>query len=261
VAKDKDKGVTIVIKKVQPGHAGGHGGAWKVAYADFVTAMMAFFLVLWLTSADEETKAIVSHYFNHPNTPYNKGRDEKSTEVSPLGERHGQGDSMSKGAEGEVPEALVDKPLRDLKDEIESKLGDIAFGLEIDSDVDELKFSIPGDELFVEGGTELRKDALKRLDQLAAIFKKVQGDVLIEGHLDKKPPISGEDPYLFSTERAISVMNYFVKNQHFDEERFCPRGIASRRAWSANQRGLASNDSRNRRVEFTVSLKNICSQK
>ena len=44
----KDKGVTIVIKKVQGGKAGAHGGAWKVAYADFVTAMMAFFMVMWL---------------------------------------------------------------------------------------------------------------------------------------------------------------------------------------------------------------------
>ena len=260
MAKDKEKGVTIVIKKVQAGHGGGHGGAWKVAYADFVTAMMAFFLVLWLTSADEETKAVVSHYFNHPNTPYNQGRDEKSTEAYPLGEKLGQGDSVQRGAEGLVPEDLVEKPLKDLKEEIESKLGDITFGLELDSDVDELKFSIPGDELFVEGGVELRKDAQKRLEQLSKIFQKVQGNILIEGHLDRKPPLSGEDPYLFSTERAISVMNYFVKNQKMDEERFCPRGIASRRAWSMNSRGLASDDSKNRRVEFTVSLKNICSQ-
>ncbi|NDG85924.1 MAG: hypothetical protein EBX52_12925 [Proteobacteria bacterium] len=260
MAKDKEKGVTIVIKKVQAGHGGGHGGAWKVAYADFVTAMMAFFLVLWLTSADEETKAIVSHYFNHPNTPYNQGRDEKSTEAFPLGEKLGQGDSVQRGADGLVPEDLVQKPLKDLKEQIESKLGDITFGLELDSDVDELKFSIPGDELFVEGGVELRKDALKRLEQLSKIFQKVQGNILIEGHLDRKPPLSGEDPYLFSTERAISVMNYFVKTQKMDEERFCPRGIASRRAWSMNSRGLASDDSKNRRVEFTVSLKNICSQ-
>ena len=260
MAKDKKEGVTIVIKKVQGGHGGGHGGAWKVAYADFVTAMMAFFLVLWLTSADEETKSIVSHYFNHPNTPYNKGRDEKTTEAVPLGERVGQGESMNKGAEGAVPEDLVQTPMKDLKDEVQTKLGDITFGLELDSDVDVLKFSIPGDELFVEGGIELRKDAFKRLEQLAKIFAKVQGNILIEGHLDKKPPMSGEDPYLFSTERAISVMNFFVKQQHMDENRFCPRGIASRRAWSTNGRGIAADDSRNRRVEFTVSPKNICSQ-
>lgn len=261
MAKDKDKGVTIVIKKVQGGGGGAHGGAWKVAFADFMTAMMCFFLVMWLMGADEETKQEISHYFNHPNTPYNKGKDERSETVSPLGEKFGQGDSQMKGANGGVPEDLVQTPLRDMKEQVESKLGDITFGLELDNDVDELKFSIPGDEIFVEGGTEIKKDVYKRLDQLAKIFAKVQGNVLIEGHLDKKPAITGEDPYLFSTERAISIMNYFVKKSHMDEERFCPRGIGSRRSWSTNGRNVAgTEDSRNRRVEFTVSLKNICSE-
>jgi flagellar motor protein MotB len=101
----------------------------------------------------------------------------------------------------------------------------------------------------------------KRLDQLAKIFAKVQGEVLIEGHLDKRPSLTGEDPYLFSTQRAIAVMDYFVKVSHMDEERFCPRGIASRRSWSQNGRNVAeADDSRNRRIEFTVSMKNICSQ-
>jgi chemotaxis protein MotB len=257
----KKEGVTIVIKKIQGGGAGAHGGAWKVAYADFVTAMMCFFLVMWLMGADEETKSEISHYFNHPNTPYNKGKDEKTETINPLGEKMGQGDTILKGANGGVPEDMVQTPLRETKDEIESKLGDVTFGLEIDSDVDELRFSIPGDEVFVEGGTEIKKDIYKRLDQLAVIFAKVQGNILIEGHLDKKPPLTGEDPYLFSTQRAIAVMGYFVKNSHMEEERFCPRGIASRRSWSTNGRNVAgAEDSKNRRIEFTVSHKNICSQ-
>src|SRR5262249_1228715 len=114
--------------------------------------MMCFFLVMWLLGADEEVKQEVAHYFNHPNTPYQKGRDPQSETVNPLGEKQGQGDSIQKGAEGQVPEDMVQTPLRDMKEEIESKLGDITFGLEIDSDVDVLKFSIPGDELFVPGG-------------------------------------------------------------------------------------------------------------
>ena len=257
----KKEGVTIVIKKIQGGAAGAHGGAWKVAYADFVTAMMCFFLVMWLMGADEETKSEISHYFNHPNTPYNKGKDERSETVNPLGEKFGQGDTILKGANGGVPEDMVQTPLREVKEEIETKLGDVTFGLELDADVDELKFSIPGDEVFVEGGTEIKKDIYKRLDQLATIFGKVQGNILIEGHLDKKPPLTGEDPYLFSTQRAISVMGYFVKNHHMEEDRFCPRGIASRRSWSTNGRNVAgAEDSKNRRIEFTVSLKNICSE-
>ena len=256
----KDKNVTIVIKKVQGGSAGAHGGAWKVAYADFVTAMMAFFLVMWLLGSDEETKEEVAHYFNHPNTPYNKGRDANSDTDHPLGEKFGQGDTILKGAGGEVPADLVKTPLKDLKDEVEKNLGDVTFGLEIDASVEVMKFSIAGDDLFEEGSAEIKKDAFVYLDRLSKIFGKLQGTILIEGHLDKKPPLSGQDPYLFSTERAIAVMNYFVKHHKMDEDRFCPRGVASRRAWTSNGRGVASDDSRNRRVEFTVSPRNVCSQ-
>ena len=56
----------IVIKKKSGGHGGHHGGAWKVAYADFVTAMMALFIVLWLMNADPEVKKAVAGYFNDP---------------------------------------------------------------------------------------------------------------------------------------------------------------------------------------------------
>jgi chemotaxis protein MotB len=66
VAADK-KGSTIVIKKITVVAGGGHGGAWKVAFADFMTAMMAFFLVMWLlATASEPQKKAVSDYFSTP---------------------------------------------------------------------------------------------------------------------------------------------------------------------------------------------------
>ena len=58
---------TIVIKRIKKGgHGGHHSGAWKVAYADFVTAMMAFFLVMWLVSQKQEVKGAVGGYFRDP---------------------------------------------------------------------------------------------------------------------------------------------------------------------------------------------------
>jgi len=61
----EEKG-NIVIKKVKKhGGHGAHGGAWKVAYADFVTAMMAFFIVMWILGMSEESKVIIAHYFNN----------------------------------------------------------------------------------------------------------------------------------------------------------------------------------------------------
>ena len=56
----------IIVKKKKGGHGGHHGGAWKVAYADFVTAMMAFFLVMWLVNQSQDVKDAVAGYFKDP---------------------------------------------------------------------------------------------------------------------------------------------------------------------------------------------------
>jgi chemotaxis protein MotB len=62
--RNKGEGVTLVIKKIEEGGHGHHGGAWKVAYADFVTAMMAFFLLMWLLNATtEEQRRGIADFF------------------------------------------------------------------------------------------------------------------------------------------------------------------------------------------------------
>src|SRR5450432_1397234 len=62
----------IIIRRKKVAHAGSHGGAWKVAYADFVTAMMALFIVLWLLSSSEQVQKAVGGYFSDPK---GKGKD------------------------------------------------------------------------------------------------------------------------------------------------------------------------------------------
>src|SRR6188472_3487021 len=56
----------IIIKKKKAHHAAHHGGSWKVAYADFVTAMMAFFMVMWIMGLSDDAKAQIQGYFNDP---------------------------------------------------------------------------------------------------------------------------------------------------------------------------------------------------
>src|SRR5450432_2262958 len=75
----------IIIKKKKGGHAGHHGGAWKVAYADFVTAMMALFIVLWLLNTSQETQKTIGGYFMDP---LGKGK-EMGTGM------HGSGDTVN----------------------------------------------------------------------------------------------------------------------------------------------------------------------
>src|SRR5437879_139172 len=56
----------VIVRRRKSARGGHHGGAWKVAYADFVTAMMALFIVLWLMSSDKEIKESISAYFSNP---------------------------------------------------------------------------------------------------------------------------------------------------------------------------------------------------
>src|SRR3954467_7656419 len=63
---DEEKLAPIIIIRKKHGHGGHHGGAWKVAYADFVTAMMALFIVLWLLSSSEKVQKAVGGYFTDP---------------------------------------------------------------------------------------------------------------------------------------------------------------------------------------------------
>ena len=61
-----EKGAPVIIVKKKAGHGGHHGGAWKVAYADFVTAMMALFIVLWLMNSSKQVQEAVGGYFKDP---------------------------------------------------------------------------------------------------------------------------------------------------------------------------------------------------
>src|ERR1700675_5204740 len=65
--EDDEKLAPVIIKRKRAAHAAHHGGAWKVAYADFVTAMMALFIVLWLlTQADMRLRQQIAQYFRDP---------------------------------------------------------------------------------------------------------------------------------------------------------------------------------------------------
>jgi chemotaxis protein MotB len=86
VANDKTKRPIIIVKRPKTGGGGHHGGAWKVAYADFVTAMMAFFLVLWLvTAVNEEQRAAIFDYFQNPSMQDGKAPKPAPGQMGPGG--------------------------------------------------------------------------------------------------------------------------------------------------------------------------------
>src|SRR3954462_2370283 len=96
----------VIVKKKAASHAAHHGGAWKVAYADFVTAMMALFIVLWLVASRSKVKAAVADYF-----------------IAPHGKKH-----LSKG--GNLPGsgtsmAFSVEDLKDMKEKMQKSLSQL----------------------------------------------------------------------------------------------------------------------------------------
>ena len=210
----------IIIKKKKGGHAGAHGGAWKVAYADFVTAMMCFFMVMWLMGSDEETKAAVANYFNNPTSALRI--DMSNKENVPLGDKTGAGESVLKGADGEVPEALVQKPSKPvLEGNTQAEdASDAAAKIASSGDrvmVEVMRFSVLENELFQPGTTDQWKPGIEkifhRIGQLAK--NQERGKLTIRGAWGTAE--SGS--YDFQVARTVAVARFLVDHKLVEDER------------------------------------------
>jgi chemotaxis protein MotB len=163
----------IVIKK-KGGHGGHHGGAWKVAYADFVTAMMSLFIVLWLMNSSEKVKKAVAGYFNDP-----KG-------TSTL-----MGTTLT--GTGETVTAATNDNLQKLKDKLEQEikarkdLEKLAKQIEITITPEGLRIELLEDKngtFYQSGSAHLSESGQELLALLATELKTLPNNLLIEGHTD-----------------------------------------------------------------------------
>ena len=211
-----EKKAQIVIKKVKKGgHAAAHGGAWKVAYADFVTAMMCFFLVMWLMGTDEVTKASIANYFNNPTAAWRP--ELKDTDNVPLGNQTGAGDTVLKGAEGLVPDNLAQNPMPVVPPDNKAKIdADGALSSEEIAAADTLSFSFKESELFPkEDSAEL---ALAHTAQVMAKVGKVArafgGTLIIRGTYNDKSSAG----YEFEMSRLVAVQHYVVDQKWLGED-------------------------------------------
>ena len=99
----------IIIKKIKKGGHGHHGGAWKVAYADLVTAMLAFFIVMWALAQSDDVKAAIADYFQNPEE-YEMFSGKKISPVSIFDNAAPQRDGTGKGASN-LDDAMFDAAL------------------------------------------------------------------------------------------------------------------------------------------------------
>jgi chemotaxis protein MotB len=170
----------IVIKK-KGGHGGHHGGAWKVAYADFVTALMSLFIVLWLMGSSDKVKKAVAGYFNDP----------KGTGSMTGSTMAGQGSNLSRIVDV-VNDSSMEKLKQRLEEEIKAKkeLEKLSKQIEITITSEGLRIElIEGkDGTFFElGSARLSANGQTLLALLAAELKTLPNLLLIEGYTDATP--------------------------------------------------------------------------
>jgi chemotaxis protein MotB len=229
----------IIIIKKGGGHGGHHGGAWKVAYADFVTAMMALFIVLWLLNSSKQIQDAVGGYFKDPTGTSKKvGSDMQGS---------GQNFVVSKDNMSELKEQLQ-KAIREvpnidkLKNHIDMTVTNE--GLRI-----ELMESANG-TFFESGSAKPNGDGDDILITLAHELGKLPNKIYVEGHTDAKP-YSQNSTYTnweLSADRANATRRLIQQNGVGSDQITQVRGFADQNLRKPD----APLDPANRRVSMIV---------
>ena len=174
----------IVIKK-KGGHGGHHGGAWKVAYADFVTALMALFIVLWLMGQSDPVKKAVAGYFNDPKGTGNL----LGTTMSGTGPATGSGTGASAASAADPNQQKLQELKEKLEKEIEARkdLQKLIKQIEITITPEGLRIELLEDKngtFYQSGSARLSPSGQELLALLASELKTLPNQLLIEGHTD-----------------------------------------------------------------------------
>ncbi|MDE3061634.1 MAG: OmpA family protein [Acidobacteriota bacterium] len=167
----------IVIVKKKGGHGGHHGGAWKVAYADFVTAMMSLFIVLWLMNSSDKIKKAVAGYFNDPKGTANLlGTTMNGNGITVEQERSDALQKLKKKLEAEI---RARKELEKLSKQIEITITPEGLRIEL--------LETKNGTFYESGSARLSASGQELLALLASELKTLPNDLLIEGHTDAAP--------------------------------------------------------------------------
>ncbi len=198
------------IKKVA-GHGGHHGGSWKVAYADFVTAMMALFLVLWLLSqADQKLKASVASYFRNAGVFDTQaggilgGPTSVSEDPSP--DATSEQNMLSKVAEELKKRVSTSEALADFKDRVKITVTDEGLTIQIIDKADRVTFA--------SGSAELSAEAKLLLKEIAQAICPLPNFISIGGHTDQSlfPAGSTYTNWELSADRANTARRALEAN-------------------------------------------------
>ncbi len=187
------KNAPVVIIKKKKGHGHGHhGGAWKVAYADFVTAMMAFFLVLWIVGQSKPVKAAIAGHFRDPgvfdferSTGLLPGattgiNPEGAPEVKPQSEGPSSADRAALEQKAQMLKKMLEKQpeFKAMKDQIEIQMTKDGLRVELLEKSDSLFFD--------SGSAALKGQTVRLLQAIARELGSLENHIVIEGHSDSR---------------------------------------------------------------------------
>jgi chemotaxis protein MotB len=229
----------IIIIKKKGGHVGHHGGAWKVAYADFVTALMALFIVLWLLNTNKPVREAVAGYFKDP-----EGTSQKiGSNLSGSGESF----ALSKDNMPKLKEELQKSIKRmtnfeKFKDQLDMTV--TAEGLRI-----ELLETESG-TFFESGKPQPSSSGSELLIRLAEELGKLPNKISIEGHTDSKPYAEAGTygNWELSTDRANAARHLMQEHGIRTDQVTQVRGFADQRLRKPD----APLDPSNRRISVIV---------
>jgi chemotaxis protein MotB len=229
----------IIILKKKGGHGGHHGGAWKVAYADFVTAMMALFIVLWLLNSSKQVQEAVGGYFKDP-----------------TGKSHKVGSNMMGAGENFV---LTRDNMPKLKEQLQYAVKQMADFEKLKSHIEmtvtteglriELSESATG-TFFDSGKAVLNSDGSAMLVTLAQQLGKLPNKLSIEGHTDSQPyaPTAAYTNWELSADRANAARRVMQANGVRPDQVTQVRGFADQRLRKSD----SPLDPSNRRISLIV---------
>src|SRR5215471_17013532 len=244
----------IVVKKIKKGHGGHHGGAWKVAYADFVTAMMALFLLLWiLATANPTEKKALAQYFRDPGVFETSNGSGGS---NPVAQFFGQAGILD-AQQGILPQ----NPIQGLKEQIEQELKQLK---EYPDVKDQIVIQITAEGLLIElidkenrdkaffdlSSAELKPALRHILDKIVQQIHQLPYHLAIGGHTDARPFRNNSfySNWELSAARALNTRRAM-------EEAGLPAGHVERVVGYADSAPLTPNDPlnpANRRISILI---------
>jgi chemotaxis protein MotB len=278
MAGDAKKLQPIIIKRVKKGGHAVHGGAWKIAYADFVTAMMAFFLLMWLLgSTTEGDKKGIADYFATPLKlsllASGSGAGDASHVIRGGGQDLTRSTGQVKRGDIEAKRATVNLQalkaeqiraelarLEELKNKVEkkiagsAKLAGMSGQIKLDITPDGLRIQITDADkrpMFASGSAEVQASMRDLLRELGSVLSDVPNRLTLEGHTDAIPFGSTERGYSnweLSADRANASRRELIIGGLPDDQVLRVQGLAASAPYDRKDPGSPAN----RRISITV---------